>query len=99
MNIQSTAKAMVLAKNEKPSIDGKNTYYNLAIMVGGEAGNISCTEDAYKFAEIGVENELALAYNDQYKTLRVLDARAVTPFTPKGTAPTPATDSDKKSGK
>ena len=46
MNIKSVGNVMVLAKNERQG-NNRQMYYNLAIMSDGEAGNISCTPEAY----------------------------------------------------
>lgn len=51
MKINSTATLIVLAANETPSFDGKNTYYNLALMQNGEVGNISCTKEVYEVVQ------------------------------------------------
>lgn len=47
MTINSEAVLTVLAVNEKPSSDRKSTYYDLAVMSGGEVANVSCTREAY----------------------------------------------------
>jgi len=47
MVINSEAVLIVLAVNEKPSVDRKSTYYNLAVMNDGEVANVSCTKEAY----------------------------------------------------
>ena len=75
MNIRSNGKVLVLAKNSRESGDGRNrqTYYNLAILIDGEAGNISCSEDAYNKAVLNTLNGVVYAYNDQYKSFRIVD--------------------------
>ena len=75
MNIKSNGKVLVLAKNSRESGDGRNrqTYYNLAILIDGEAGNISCSEDAYNKAVLNTLNGVVYAYNDQYKSFRIVD--------------------------
>lgn len=74
MTIQSNGKIMVLAKNVRESRDSRNSqkFYNLAILINGEAGNISCTESAYNDAVIGKENGVIYAFNDQYKSFRIV---------------------------
>ena len=37
MKVTGTVRAQVLAKNTTKSQDGKSTYYNLAVLIGGEA--------------------------------------------------------------
>lgn len=73
MTIQSNGKILVLARNERISRDGKSKFYNLAIMINGEAGNIGCTEDAYNKAVTGKENGVVYAFNEQYKSFRIID--------------------------
>lgn len=72
MNIKSTAKLLVLAKNEREG-NNRQMYYNLAVMSEGEAGNISCTQDAYDKAELNTMNDVVFAYNEQYKSFRIID--------------------------
>lgn len=71
MTINANAKIEVLAKNSR---EGENSqkFYNLAIMVNGEAGNISCTEDVYNMVTERAENNLVFAYNDKYKSFRAV---------------------------
>lgn len=73
MTIQSNGKVLVLARNERSSNDGKSKFYNLAIMINGEAGNISCTENAYNKAVTGKENGVIYSFNEQYKSFRIVD--------------------------
>lgn len=75
MNIKSNGKVLVLAKNSRESGDGRNrqTYYNLAILVDGEAGNISCSEDAYNKAVLNTLNGVVYAYNEKYNSFRIID--------------------------
>lgn len=75
MRIQSTVRCTVLAKNEQKSQDGKNTYYNLAVLIGTEAGNLKCTEDAYTESMIGVVSDFVAEYNDQYNTFRLVSCK------------------------
>lgn len=72
MNIQSKGTVMVLAKNVREG-SNRQLYYNLAILTDGQAGNISCTEEAYDKAVINAQNEAVFAFNDQYKSFRVMD--------------------------
>ncbi|MCM1234554.1 MAG: hypothetical protein NC489_31010 [Ruminococcus flavefaciens] len=75
MNIKSNGKILVLAKNAIDRGEGRDrtTYYNFAILIDGEAGNISCTEEAYDKAVINTLNGVVYAYNDKYKTFRIVD--------------------------
>lgn len=76
MNIQSTGLVRVLAKNKREGRDRDGRpamYYNLAIFVEGEAGNISCTEEAYNNAVPEALNNVVYAYNETYKSFRIID--------------------------
>lgn len=72
MNIQSVGTVTVLAKNAREG-SNRQFYYNLAILTDGQAGNISCTPEAYDRAVINAENDVIFAFNDQYKSFRVVD--------------------------
>lgn len=78
MRIASLAKMTVIATPEPTEYNGKKSY-KLTILQNGEAGTISCTEEAYK--SLGpvnnqfVEIHAALEYNSEYKTLRVTGIR------------------------
>ena len=74
MIITSEGKARVLAKNSQLGRDGKTMYYNLAVLVNGEAGNISCTEEAFNNAVEDTVNAITFVYNDQYKYFRIQNA-------------------------
>lgn len=71
MRINTVVKALVMAKNEQTSQDGKNKYYNLACLVGTEAGNLKCTEEAYNRAVVGEMADFSAEYNDQYNSFRI----------------------------
>ena len=71
MKVSSIVKAQVLAKNTTKSQDGKSTYYNLAVLVGGEAGNLKCTEEVFERAVIGEVAEFNAEYSDQYNSFRL----------------------------
>jgi hypothetical protein len=70
MNIVSTAKVRVLAKNTRTGSNGQ-TYYNLAVLLNGEAGNLSCTKEAFDTAVENEDNTVVFAYNEQYKSMRI----------------------------
>lgn len=72
MNIQSKGTVLVLAKNVREG-SNRQFYYNLAIMSDGQAGNISCTPEAYDKAVVYTENEVIFAFNEQYKSFRIID--------------------------
>ncbi len=80
MTITANAKVLVISKNKTPSRDGKTTYYNLAVMQNGQAGNISCTEEVYDRVAEMKETEINLTYNDEYKSLRITGAGMISPY-------------------
>ncbi len=94
MNIQSKGTVMVLAKNVREG-SNRQFYYNLAILTEGQAGNISCTPEAYDKAVIAAENEVIFAFNDQYKSFRVVDVIPA-PYVPEIPDDMPDTKPDDK---
>ena len=44
MNIETKFNAMCVGKNESKTSDGKATFYTLAIVQNGQAGNIACSQ-------------------------------------------------------
>jgi hypothetical protein len=71
MTILGTSKLTVISKQSTPSKDGTQTYFKLGVLVGSEAGMLSCNEDIFKTAETGKTYEAETAYNDTYKTFRL----------------------------
>lgn len=47
MNIETKFNAMCVGKNESKTSDGKATFYTLAIVQNGQAGNIACSQDVF----------------------------------------------------
>lgn len=47
MNIETKFNAMCVGKNESKMSDGKTTFYTLAIVQNGQAGNIACSQDVF----------------------------------------------------
>lgn len=47
MNIETKFNAMCVGKNESKTSDGKTTFYTLAIVQNGQAGNIACSQDVF----------------------------------------------------
>ena len=72
MKVTGTVRAQVLAKNTTKSQDGKNTYYNLAVLIGGEAGNLKCLEDVFDCANVGEVTDFGYEFNEQYNTFRLV---------------------------
>lgn len=60
----------VLAKEATLSSDGKNTYYKLAVLVGAEAGNVSCSKEVYNLVETDKSYDLSAVFNSEYKTFK-----------------------------
>ena len=96
MTIQSTGKIKILAKNVRDGRERNSKYYNLAIIVEGEAGNISCNEEAYEGAVENEINDVVYAYNEQYKSFRIISAHKAVEYTVKNPAASSGSD---KSGK
>ncbi len=71
MTINTENKIEVLAKNSRKG-DNNQEFYNLAVMVNGEAGNINCTEDVYNTVQVRAVNQLIYTYNDRYKSFRAI---------------------------
>lgn len=67
MRLSMTAKVKVLAKESRES--NGNTYYSLAILQDSQAGSISCNKDVFGLVEPMNDYELAITYNDIYKSL------------------------------
>lgn len=47
MKVTSEVVLSVMSANSKPSADGRNTYYNLAVMQNGEVANVSCDKTVH----------------------------------------------------
>lgn len=71
MKIQSQGTALVLAKNSREG-SNRQIYYNLAVLINNEAGNISCSQEAYEDAILYKTNILYYEYNSEYKSFRVV---------------------------
>lgn len=70
MKIVNQTKLKVLAKNSRTGSDGK-TYYDIAVLSGSEAGNLSCKEEVYNtVAELG-EYIFETIYNTDYKSYSI----------------------------
>lgn len=76
MKIRSNGKLKVLAKNSREG-QNRQTYFNLAILIDGEAGNMSCTEEAFDSAKLDAVNDVTFEYNSEFKSLRIIDAYPV----------------------
>ena len=74
MNIYGTSKMTVISKDKQKSKDGTKDYYKLGVLIGSEAGMISCPEEVSKLVEVGKTYDFTTAYNDQYKSFRLTDA-------------------------
>ena len=61
----------VLAKEATTSKDGQNEYYKLAVLIGSECGNISCSKDVFDSVAPDKKYTLCATYNDQYKSFKL----------------------------
>lgn len=64
-------KVRVLAKDATASKDGQSTYYKLAVLVGSECGNISCSKEVYDEVIADKLYSFKAIYNDQYKSFKL----------------------------
>lgn len=64
-------KVRVLAKEATPSKDGQSTYYKLAVLLGTECGNLSCSKEVYDEVIPDKLYTVKATYNDQYKSFKL----------------------------
>lgn len=62
MRVQFTFKALVVGHTSNEGKDGK-TYYNLALVIDGSAGNVGCSEAVFKSAALMKENTFVGCYD------------------------------------
>lgn len=79
MNIETRFNAMCVGKNESETSDGKTTFYTLAIVQNGQAGNIACSQDVFNRVLTSgqpIETyDFTGVYRDgQYKGFRIVGA-------------------------
>lgn len=73
MKILNQTTVYVVAKAEPTkSMDGRSTYYRVAVLQNGQATNLSVTEEVYHAIPDGmVEVRFNTSYDDTYKSFRV----------------------------
>lgn len=79
MNIETKFNAMCVGKNESKTSDGKTTFYTLAIVQNGQAGNIACSHDVFDRVLTSGQSietyDFTGVYRDgQYKGFRIVGA-------------------------
>lgn len=79
MNIETRFSAMCVGKSESKTSDGKTTFYTLAIVQNGQAGNVSCSQDVYDRVltsgqQIEAYDFTGIYRDGQYKGFRVTHA-------------------------
>lgn len=79
MNIETKFNAMCVGKNKDKTSDGKTTFYTLAIVQNGQAGNVSCSQDVYDRVltsgqQIEAYDFTGIYRDGQYKGFRVTHA-------------------------
>lgn len=79
MNIETKFNAMCVGKQESTTSDGKTTFYTLAIVQNGQAGNIACSQDVFNRVltsgqPIETYDFTGIYRDGQYKGLRVTHA-------------------------
>lgn len=72
MKIKATVNLIVLGKEARLSESTKKESYQLAVMQGSEAGNISCVEDVYKNVKPFHGYSVNVVYDDKYQYMRVV---------------------------
>lgn len=82
MKITNSTKVKVLAKTSRKADNG-NTYYNIAIMCGSEAGNISCSKDVFEEVQEMSDYILETEFNDAYNSFKA--TRVLQDLNPKAT--------------
>lgn len=93
MRINTTSKVLVIAKNERQGSNSK--YYDVAVLVDGQAGNFSCSEDAYEMITVNAMNEVIWQYNTEYKSFRIV---GIVPSDNTGSDKTQPSDTVKPAG-
>lgn len=71
MEIRFTFKALVVGRYENVGKDGK-TYYNIALVIDGKSGNVSCTKDVYDRVAPMKENVFMAMYSLQWNRFSIL---------------------------
>lgn len=70
MRIRFTFKALVAGRSANTGKDGK-MYYNLALVVDGQAGNVSCPKEVYDAVVLMKENMFRANYSFQWNRLTI----------------------------
>lgn len=71
MKINVIAKNVrVLAKEATPSRDGQSKYYKVTVLIGSEAGSVSCSEEVFDIVENEKVYDLSAVFNSEYKTFK-----------------------------
>lgn len=71
MNIRGISVMTVLTKFTTDSADGTKKYPKLSVLIGNEAGTLSCSEEIYNTVETGKKYEFETTYNDTYKSFKL----------------------------
>lgn len=71
MKIYGTSTMKVISKSTTKSKDGQNTYYKLGVLIGSEAGMISCSEEIYNLVQENGTYNFGTVYDDSYKSFRI----------------------------
>lgn len=82
MKITNVTRVKVLAKASRQSTsDPSKTFYQLAIMSGSEAGNLSCSAEVYNLVEEMHDYDFETTFNTEYKSFSI--TRLLQDVTPK----------------
>ena len=79
MNIETKFNAMCVGKSESKTSDGKTTFYTLAIVQNGQAGNVACSQDVFDRVltsgqQIEAYDFTGIYRDGQYKGFRITHA-------------------------
>lgn len=79
MNIETKFSAMCVGKNESKTSDGKTTFYTLAIVQYGQAGNVACSQDVFDRVltsgqQIEAYDFTGIYRDGQYKNFKITHA-------------------------
>lgn len=71
MKIKATINLIILGKEARTSESTGKESYQLAVLQGSEAGNISCVEEVYKVVKPFHGYSVGVVYDDKYQYMRV----------------------------
>ena len=90
MRITTTAKITIIGRPDPTEMNGKR-YFKLSFLCNGEAGTMSCTEDAYNIIGSIQDGQFvpvvaSFVYNDKYNSMSINAVSLSAPAGKSGTA-------------